>query len=383
VSFDADDRLRDLEERGLLRHPYTVGGSQGPELTIDGRRVLSFSSNNYLGLADDPRLIETARDALIEDGLGAGASRLISGTMRAHREAEQRLADFVCLPAALLFSSGYAANVASLPALLGPEDAVFSDALNHASLIDGCRLAKAATRVYHSCNPAHLDELLRSHRARYRHAVVATDALFSMDGHPAPLAALRELADRYDAALYVDEAHSLGVFGPSGRGLCAELGITPDLLLGTLGKSFGASGAFLAADASVIRLLENRARSFVFSTAMPPTLARVAARAAALVEAADDRRAQLHRHADRLRSGLAAAGYRVPEGRGPIVPVLIGDPDATMRLSRRLLDAGILAHGIRPPTVPEGTSRLRVVPMATHTPEHIEQALDTFRAVAE
>jgi 8-amino-7-oxononanoate synthase len=372
--------LRDLEEAGLLRSPRVLAGSTSPEVVIDGRRVLNLCSNNYLGLADDDRLSAAAILSLQEAGLGAGASRQISGTFSLHRTAEARLASFVGLPSAVLFSSGYAANVGAIPALASRDCLILSDRLNHASLIDGCRLSRARVRVYDHLDCDHVDQLLRAHRADHRTALLVTESLFSMDGDLAPLAELRSLCDRYEVGLYVDEAHALGVLGPKGRGSCADAGVTADVLVGTLGKAFGASGAFVAGTATLVRLVENRSRSFVFSTATPAALAAAVTVAVEVVERADDRRRQLAAHAIRLRAGLSDAGFRVSPGTSSIIPVVIGDPAATMRLSADLLAAGVFVHGIRPPTVPSGTSRLRITPMATHTSPQLDAALDSLRA---
>ncbi len=382
VTFDAHIRraLDALQNAGLLREPRTIESAQGPELRIAGQRVLNLCSNNYLGFADDPALARAASEALIEHGFGATASRLITGTHALHRAAEQRLARFLAKPSALLFSTGYAANVGALQALAARDDLVLSDSLNHASLIDGARLSRARIAIYRHLDHEHAAELLAEHRAQHRAAIVITESLFSMDGDAAPLLELRALCDRYDAGLLVDDAHAIGVLGPNGRGLCAEQGVRPDVLIGTLGKAFGASGAFVAGSADLVQLLENRARSFVFSTAAPHALAAAAIVACDLVEQADDRRATLLRHAERLRVGLVEAGYETRPGRGPIVPALIGAPEETMAISRALFDRGVFVQGIRPPTVPAGTSRLRLTPMATHTEAQIEQALDALRA---
>ncbi|MFW5925198.1 MAG: 8-amino-7-oxononanoate synthase [Myxococcota bacterium] len=373
--------LRELEAAGLLRRPRHVEGPQGPRLRVDGRSVLCFCSNNYLGLAEHPALLHAAQTALDRHGLGSGASRLISGTMEPHRLAEQRLARFVGAEAALLFATGYAANTGTLAALAGPQDVIFSDALNHASLIDGCRLSRATVHVYPHGDTDHLEALLARHRPHARRAIIASDALFSMDGDRAPVVALRRLADRHDAALLVDEAHALGVVGPQGRGLCAAAGVVPDVLIGTLGKAFGVAGAFAAARTPIVQLLYNRARSFVFSTAPPPSTAAAVAESVELVATADDRRTRLADHAERLRTELTALGCRVPPGRGPIVPLLIGAADATMRLSAALFDRGFFVQGIRPPTVPRDTSRLRIVPIATHTDEDVSQLIDAIRTL--
>jgi 8-amino-7-oxononanoate synthase len=386
------DRLRDIEAAGLLRLPRRIGSPQGPTARVDGREVVLLCSNNYLGLAAHPELVAAARAALERWGAGAGASRLVSGSMEPHLEAEHALARFFSVPsadgrfpgklAALLFPTGYAANVGALQALVGPGDLVLSDERNHASLIDGCRLSRAEVRVYRHADPEHLDALLRAHRAGARAALVVTDGLFSMDGDRAPVVALREVCDRWDAGLLVDEAHALGVLGPRGRGVCAEAGVWPDALVGTLGKAFGLAGAFVAGSTELVRLLENRARSYVFSTAALPALAGAVPTALALADRAEAERSRVRAYAARLRAQLAALGYSVLPGDSPIVPVIVGAPEAAMRASARLLELGVFVQGIRPPAVPPGTARLRVVPTASHGPDHIEHALAAFERLA-
>lgn len=344
--------------------------------TIEGRPITVFCSNDYLGLGGSP-LVRAAKDGLAQDGVGAAASRLISGTHPVHLRAEDSLASWVGAPAALLFSTGYAANVGALSALLGRDDVAFSDRLNHASLIDGLRLSRARVHVYEHSRPAHLRELLRRHRAEGRRALIVSDSLFSMDGDLADPVALRSLADEYDAGLYVDEAHALGVMG-EGRGWCHHHGVRPDVLMGTLGKAFGVAGAFVAGSAALRSWLENRARSYVFSTAPPPALCHAIITSVRRVQEGQELRERVLRHAEVLRSRLRGAGWRVPEGRSMIVPILIGDPERTMRLSASLLERGFFVQGIRPPTVPEGTSRLRLVPTAAHTDAQIEGLLRAF-----
>ena len=376
VERDFEDRLAALSEAGLLRRPRLVSGA-GTRVLVDGRSAINFSSNDYLGLASHPRLVGLAALAPDDDpAVGAGASRLISGTRPAHLAAERRLARLVGRPAALLFSTGYAANVGALSAILEPGDVAFSDALNHASLIDGLRLSRALVQVYPHRDLDRLEALLRARRHEGRRAWIVTDALFSMDGDLAPLAALRALADAYDAGLFVDEAHSLGVC--SGSGACADARVVPDALVGTLGKAFGLAGAFVAGSAALRTLLENRARSYVFSTAPPPALAEAILVAADLVEQADERRATARAHADRLRDELGRQGWEVPPGDGPIVPVPLGTPGGAMRASSRLLERGYFVRGIRPPTVPAGTSRLRIVPTAIHTEPEIDGLLESM-----
>ena len=376
-----EEELAALARAGLRRHAHQVSSAQGPTIVIDGREVLCLSSNNYLGLANHPSLVAAIRASLERDGVGAGASRLISGTMTAHRRAEQSLAKFVGQDRALLFGSGYAANVGALSALAGPGDILFSDALNHASIIDGARLSRAEVVIYAHGDVAALKDLLVARRSAGRRALIVTDGLFSMDGDVAPLAALRALADDHDAALVVDEAHALGVMGPQGRGASALSGVRPDLFIGTLGKACGTSGAFVAGAAACIELLENRARSYVFSTAPPPCLAAAAMRAIELVSAADDARQALAAHATHLRGGLRDLGYQVlGDAASPILPIFVGKPEATMELSAALLRRGVFAHGIRPPTVPKDQGRWRVVPRATHSEAQIDEALRAFAA---
>jgi 8-amino-7-oxononanoate synthase len=351
-------------------------------LIVDGRDVLCLCSNNYLGLAGDPRLAEAIRAGLDEEGIGSGASRLISGSMAGHRRAEEALARFVGRPAAALFSTGYACNVGVVQALVGRDDLIFSDILNHASLIDGARLSRATIVVYRHNDPADLRRKLQKHRHEGRAALIMTESLFSMDGDLAPLGDLASLADEFGAGLLVDDAHALGVYGAQGRGLSHGFAHRVDVVIGTLGKALGAHGAFVAASADTVELIRNRARSYIFSTAPAPALARAAEVAAQLVEVAESRRTALHAHAQRLRAGLHDLGYRLVDGDGPIIPVLVGDSAATMALSQALLARGIFAHGIRPPTVPPGTGRLRVVPMATHSEDDIDEALAAFAEVS-
>ncbi len=378
-----EEALADLEAAGLRRRPLRISGPQGPEILIDGRQVICLCSNNYLGLAAHPLLGAAAVESAYQEGAGSGASRLITGTMDAHWEAEAAFAAFAGTASALLFSSGYAANLGTIQALVGVGDAVFSDALNHASLIDGCRLSRAEIHVYRHRDADHLRSLLRQHRGRARRALVLSDSLFSMDGVVAPVADLASVARAFDAGFLVDEAHALGVLGPAGRGVCAAEGIQPDILVGTLGKSFGVAGAFVAGRESVISFIRNRARSFVYSTAPPPAVARAALAALPLVRDADDARAKLLSHARRLRTALREQGFEVPHADSQILPVLIGENDRTMQLSAALLERGVFVQGIRPPTVPEGTARLRLTPMATHRSEHIDQAIAAFASVAQ
>jgi 8-amino-7-oxononanoate synthase len=378
----AEDRRR-RAANGLQRTLRPVDGPQNAHVVVDGRRVLCLSSNNYLALANHPAVVEAAVAAVREFGVGSGASRLISGSMRPHHELEDRLAAFKRTEACLLFTSGYHANLGVISSLIGDGDAVFSDALNHASLVDGCRLSRATVCVYPHVDVAALEERLRATPARRR--LIVTDSVFSMDGDSAPLRAICELAERYDAMVMVDEAHATGVLGPRGAGLLDALGLADRVTvqMGTLGKALGTFGAYVAGSRSLIDLLINRARTFIFTTALPPPVVVAAAAALTIVEREPERRAVLCRHAERLRHGLRAAGYDVRgDDASHIVPVVVGDASATMALSSELLERGVLAHGIRPPTVPNGTARIRATVMATHTDEDIDMAVRAFAGSA-
>ena len=373
--------LARLNDRGLLRNEAVAEGPLEPSFSLDGRLVLSFSSNCYLGFASDPRLVTTMQEALQRWGVGSSASRLVGGTHVAHRQCEAELASFSRADAALLFSSGYAANLGVLSALMNDGDIIYSDALNHASIIDGCRLSKARTHVYRHRDIEHLRSLLTANAELPGRRLIVTDALFSMDGHLAPLRELRELADEFEADLMVDEAHSIGVLGPQGRGACAAVGVRPEIQIGTLGKAFGVCGAYAAASESIIHWLKNRARSYVFSTAPPPALAETIRVSLGLVMDADERRHKLLSNARRLRDGMLEAGLEVPPIDAAIVPLMLGSAERTMQASQALLERGIYARGIRPPTVPEGTARLRLVPIATHTDVEVERALEAVISI--
>ncbi|MEO7328086.1 MAG: 8-amino-7-oxononanoate synthase [Minicystis sp.] len=357
--------LAELSRRDLLRN------ATGAPPTSSA--LLNLCSNDYLGYSADPWPDAQQRG-------GAGASRLVSGTDPAHDHAEQTLASWLGTESALLFSSGYAANVGTLAALAGPGDLICSDALNHASLVDGCRLSGATIQVIAHRDLSALERAL-TEGTPVRRRWVVTESYFSMDGDSPDLPALRALCTRHDAALIVDEAHALGVFGPHGRGLCAEASVTPDVLIGTAGKSLGLQGAFVAGSTVLRTWLWNRARSFVFSTAISPALAGAIATRAARAAADDAGRARLRALEAQLRHGLAR--LRVPgilDGRGPIFPWIVGEPSAALALSGSLRDQGVLVQAIRPPTVPAHTSRLRITVHAGLTSTDVERALAAFQA---
>jgi glycine C-acetyltransferase/8-amino-7-oxononanoate synthase len=371
---DIQERLAELRELGLYRRMRMVSGPQGPRVVLDGKPVLLLCSNNYLGLADHPRVREAAADAAMRWGVGAGASRLVSGTMTVHRRLEERLAEFEQTEAALLFGSGYLANVGVVSALAGEGSVVFSDALNHASIIDGCRLARAETFVYDHADMDHLAWGLRN--AEGRSALIVTDSVFSMDGDVAPLEEIVGLARRHRVRVVVDEAHATGCLGPGGRGAVHEAGVEEDVdvIIGTLGKGLGAYGAYAACDHAMAQLLVNTARPFIFSTAPPPPVAAGALAALNLLAEQPRRVERLRENAAALRDELAREGFDVSGSTTQIVPLVVGDAPQAMKMCELALEAGVFAQAIRPPTVPEGTSRLRLAAMATHTREELREA---------
>jgi glycine C-acetyltransferase/8-amino-7-oxononanoate synthase len=379
---DVAERLEELRASGLRRRLRLVQSPQGPRVLLDGRDVLLLCSNDYLGLASHARIRAAAAEAAMRWGAGAGASRLISGNMPPHLELERRLAAFKGYESALLFGSGYLANTGTIPALAGRGEVVFSDELNHASIIDGCRLSRAETFVYRHGDLEHLAWGLRE--AGGRAALIVTDGVFSMDGDLAPLAELAELARRHRCRLMVDEAHATGTLGPGGRGSVAAAGLSGevDVVVGTLGKALGSYGAYACASAELTEYLLNAARPFVFSTAPPPPVAAAALAALDLLEAHPERVERVAANAITLRGALAAQGLSVGSSETHIVPVAVGDADLTMSLSERLLERGVFAQGIRPPTVPEGTSRLRFAVTATHRRVELEQAAEAVGAAA-
>lgn len=376
------DELEQLKRQGLFRKLRHVEGEQGPIFILDGREVLNFSSNNYLGLANHPALREAAKEAIDRYGCGSGASRLISGNMTLHEELEAKIAALKGTEAALVFNSGYQANIGILSSLVGEGDVILSDSLNHASIIDGCRLARAKTVVYPHCDLQRLEDGLKKAPAQARKLIV-TETLFSMDGDEAPLAEIVELSERYGAMVMVDEAHATGVSGPNGAGVVAKLGLGKRVLfqMGTLGKALGAFGAYVAGGQALRELLINRCRSFIFTTSLPPAVLAMSSAAIDLSIKEPQRRLALWHNCRAMKEGLKKLGFSLGESESQILPLIIGDAQKCMDFSQRLLQKGVFAQGIRPPTVPPGTSRLRITLMATHTHEHLHRALKAFEEV--
>jgi 8-amino-7-oxononanoate synthase len=375
-------RLDELKALGLNRRLRHVSGPQGPHVLLDGKPVLLMCSNNYLGLADHPRVRAAAAEAAMRWGAGAGASRLVSGTMTIHRRLEERLAEFKSRHSALLFGSGYLANAGVIAALARPGDVVFSDELNHASIIDGCRLSGAETFVYDHCDVEHLAWGIAESEGRG--AVIVTDSVFSMDGDVAPLVELAELAQRHRIRLVVDEAHGTGALGPGGRGALAEAGLEDqaDVIVGTLGKALGSYGAFIACDQEMARYLVNTARTFIFSTAPPPPAVAGALAALELLAEKPQRVDKLQANAFALRSELEREGFELGDSRTQIMPLVIGDPTLAVEICETALARGVFAQAIRPPTVPPMTSRLRLAVMASHKPAELCQAARTLAQAA-
>lgn len=371
--------LKSLGERDRFRACPNLSGPSRIHVSLDGRHHLSFCSNDYLGLACHPDLSEAAQQAMALSGFGAGGARLIGGNLPQHRSLEKAIAVLLKLPRALLFPTGYQANLGVLTALAGPQDLIVADRAVHASLIDGCRLSRAKLAIYPHLDLDTAEKHLRRLGPRARRRFLVTESLFSMDGDLAPLPALASISATYDAALLVDEAHAIGTFGPSGAGLCAQYGVVPEILVGTLGKAAGASGAFVAGSALLCDYLTNRARSFIFTTALPPSVAAAAEAGLRIIASSqgDSRRQTLRALISQLRAELSLPNDQEPT---PIIPVLLGSDGDALHASDRLRTQGFLIPAVRPPAVREGTSRLRVTLSALHSPDDVSSLAATLAA---
>ena len=379
--------LAQLQDAHLLRTLHSTDSEQDAEVTIDGKTVILFASNNYLGLASHPKLKEAAIAAIEKYGFGSGASRLLSGTMNPHEQLEERLSSFTKTAAALTFTSGYHANLGLIQTLtqeLQPHCLVLADRACHASIIDGIRLSKTPFKIYQHQHTGQLERLLATKIATAaKNVLIITEGVFSMDGDIAPLPKLLSCTQKYATTLLVDDAHGTGVMGPSGRGTIEHFDLETQvpIRMGTLGKALGCIGAFVAGPQDLIQLLINRARSFIYTTASPPASAAAALAALTILESEPERRAQLWRNRNYMLTNLQSLGYTTLRTESPILPVLIGDPSLTTRFSKQLFERGIYAPAIRPPTIPRGTSRLRISMMATHQQPQLDYALDVFRSV--
>ena len=387
MSYLSDDWLEAeyaaLKQAGLSRHLRTVMRAPTGRIVLDGREVINLASNNYLGLSTHPKVIEAAVEATRAFGTGASGSRLISGNSELYATLEATLAKAKGTEAALVFSSGYAANTGTIPVLADERALILSDALNHASIIDGCRLSRATRRVYRHCDVAHLKTLLAGSTGFQRRLII-TDGVFSMDGDIAPLPDICEVAAQHDAMVLVDDAHGFGVLGEDGGGTVAHFGLQNSgiIQMGTLSKAVGGLGGYIAGSRALIELLINRARSFIFTTGLPPATLAAATAALNVIRSSPELRHRLLSHAKRLKIALVKLGFDLLPSETQILPVVLGSPQRAVQVAEGLFSEGVFAPAIRPPAVPSGTSRLRVTVMASHTDADIEQAIDAFALCA-
>lgn len=376
--------LETLRERNLYRRLKWFHGPQAAHVVVDGHPCILLASNNYLGLTEHPAVKEGAVQAALDWGTGAGGSRLISGNYLLYHELERRIAEFKKTEEAVVFSSGYLTNLGTISVLVGRGDAILSDELNHASIIDGCRLSRADVFIYRHKDLNHLEKLLREAQ-NYRRRLIITDGVFSVDGDLAPLPEIVALAKKYRALLMVDDAHATGIFGQRGAGTAEHFGLEGriDVQMGTLSKALASAGGYVAGKRDLIDYLRNRARTFIFNTGLPPAAVGAALAALEVVQNEPELRARLWENAGFLRAGLIRLGYRVLSAESPIIPVLIGEESKTITMTGLLLKKGVFVSGVRPPTVPPGTSRLRVSVMATHKKEDLDEALEAFREAGQ
>jgi glycine C-acetyltransferase len=377
--------LEGLKQAGLYNRIRTIGSPQGPWLVVDGKKVLNFCSNNYLGLANHPALVAAASRAADQLGIGPAAVRSIAGTMTIHLELEKRLAAFKGVEAAITFQSGFAANLATIPALVGKEDVVFSDRLNHASIIDGCRLSGAKIIPYEHNDPASLEAQIKENLSEYRRALVVTDGVFSMDGDIAPLDQIYAVSKKYDLLLMVDDAHGEGVLGKGGRGIVDHFGLhgKVDVEIGTLSKAFGVVGGVVAGSSVIVEWLRQRGRPFLFSSAMTVPDAAACLAALDLLEGSTELVETLWSNTRYFKTEMKALGFNTGLSETPITPVLLGEAPLAQQFSRELFEAGVFAMAIGFPTVPQGKARIRVMISAAHTREDLDTGLDAFSNVGK
>jgi len=380
-----DEELENLHKTGFYNKIRTISSPQGAWLVVDGKKVLNFCSNNYLGLANHPKLIKAATEAMQKYGVGPGAVRTIAGTMDLHLELEKRMAAFKRVEAAITFQSGFSANGATIPALVGKEDVVFSDELNHASIIDGCRLSGARIVRYDHCSPESLKAVIRKHNGDYRRALIITDGVFSMDGDYAPLDKLVEVAESYEIMTMVDDAHGEGVLGEGGRGIVDHFHLhgRVDIEVGTFSKAFGVMGGVVAGNATIIEWLRQRGRPFLFSSAVtvPDTAACIAA--VDLLEESTELVDRLWSNANYFKKKMRAMGFDTGKSMTPITPVMLGDVSLAREFSRKLYDKGVFAMALGFPTVPRGKARIRVMISAAHTQDDLDKSLEAFSKVGK
>lgn len=375
--------IDELKQKGLYRKLRVVEGQQSHRVWVEGKEVIQFSSNNYLGLASHPRLKEKVKEIVEYYGCGSGASRLVSGNHALYEELEERLACFKNTQSALVFNSGYTANVGVIPSLMQEGDVVFSDEMNHASIIDACRMSRAEVIIFRHGDADNLERLIKRKRGRKR--LIVTDGVFSMEGDIAPLPDLACIAERNSTLIMVDDAHAVGVLGKRGSGTVEHFGLDAkiDIQMGTLSKALGGFGAYIAGDHDLRDYLINKARSFIFTTALPPAVLASSIAALKVIEEEPELRERLWENVRFFKPRVQALGLKITRTETPIIPVLVGDPHLTMKMSDMLFAEGVWIQAIRPPAVPEGTSRLRIALMATHTREELETALRALEKVGK
>ena len=376
------ENLQTLAQQHLLRELSLLDSPPAPVISVEGREFLLFASNNYLGLANHPQVKFAAMKAIEAFGIGTGASRLISGTLPPHHTLERDLAQWKGTEASLTFSSGYATNIGVIPSLAKADGLILADRLCHASLIDGCRLSRATLRIFHHNDLDHLKRLL-SNRPSHASTLIITEGVFSMDGDLAPLPEMARLAEEFEATLLVDDAHGTGVMGSNGRGTVEHYGVDSASILhmGTLSKAIGSSGGFVAGPKDFVAYLINTCRSFIYTTAPPPAMAAAASTSLAIIQQEPHRRTKLWRNRELLHNGLVKMGFELTNTQSPILPIIVKDPELGVRMSHRLKEEGVWIPAVRPPTVPKGTSRLRVTVTADHSFEQIETALGALQKV--
>jgi glycine C-acetyltransferase len=378
-------QLSDLRAKGLYKHERQLQGPQGSAICVGGQEVINFCANNYLGLANHPALVEAAHEGLRRYGYGLASVRFICGTQELHKQLESAIARFLGKDDAILYTSCFDANGGLFETLLGDEDVVLSDELNHASIIDGIRLCKAQRQRYRHSDMADLERLLKESEGN-RLRLIATDGVFSMDGDLAKLPEICELAERYDAAVMVDDSHATGILGPGGKGTPEHLGVLDrvDIITSTLGKTLGgAAGGFTCARTEVVEFLRQRSRPYLFSNSLPPPIAAAALKALELIAGSRELRDRLHANARQLRAALEGAGFRIKPGQHPILPVMLGDATLASRMADRLLERGIYVIGFSYPVVPQGQARIRIQVSAAHTPEQLDRAARAFAEVGK
>ena len=377
--------LENLKGAGLYNRIRTIGSPQGAWLVVDGKKVLNFCSNNYLGLANHPKLVSAAKKAVDEMGVGPAAVRSIAGTTSLHIELEKRLAAFKGVEAAITFQSGFTANLATIPALVGKEDVIFSDRLNHASIIDGCRLSGAKILPYEHCDVASLESVIKENLSQYRRAMIITDGVFSMDGDVAPLDKIYEVAKMYDLLLMVDDAHGEGVLGKGGRGIVDHFGLhgKVDVEVGTLSKAFGVVGGVVAGNAVIVEWLRQRGRPFLFSSAVTPPDAAACIAAVDLLEASTELVDRLWNNAKYFKAGMKKLGFDTGLSTTPITPVMLGEAPLAQQFSKELFEEGVFAMALGFPTVPQGKARIRVMISAAHAQADLDKGLEAFAKVGK